>query len=130
LHYYFFLFHIVPPPVITIFNTTGALHNVGANLNFSCKLTLRRENIDVNTMGTIKLYKWDILKETRMIPVFTEGENLTYHVDFHFSNINLSDSGIYKCEGFVDDDINSSFIIPSAVAVDYITVNVKCECSI
>ena len=94
----------------------------------SCKITLRRENIDVNTMATIKLYKKDILRETRMIPVVTEEENLTYHADFHFSNIKLSDSGIYKCEGFVDDDINSSFIIPSDVVEDYITINVKSEC--
>ena len=78
-------------------------------------------------MATIKLYNKDILRETRMIPVVTEGENLTYHTDFHFSNINLSDSGIYKCEGFVDD-INSFFIIPSDVVEDYITVNVKSEC--
>ena len=79
-------------------------------------------------MANIKLYKKDILKETRMIPGITEGENVTYHADFHFSNINLSDSGIYKCEGFVDDDINSSFIIPSDVVEDYITINVKSEC--
>ena len=79
-------------------------------------------------MATIKLYKHDIFKETRMIPVVTEGENLTYHADFYFSNIKLSDSGIYKCEGFVDDDINSSFIIPSDVVEDYTTINVKSEC--
>ena len=79
-------------------------------------------------MATIKLYKKDILRETRMIPVVTERENLAYRADFHFSNIKLSDSGIYKCEGFVDDDINSSFIIPSDVVEDYITINVKSEC--
>ena len=78
-------------------------------------------------MATIKLYKKDVLRETRMIPVVTEGENLTYHADFHFSNIKLSHSGIYKCKGYVDD-INSSFIIPSDFVEDYITVNVKCEC--
>ena len=94
----------------------------------SCKIILKRENIDLNTMATIKLYYKDILRETRMIPVVTERENLTYHADFHFSNIKLSDSGIYKCEGFVDDDINSSFIIPSDVVEDYITINVKSEC--
>ena len=99
---------LVPTPVI-IFNTTGTHYNIGTLLLLSCKITLRRENIDVNTTATIKLYKKDILKETRMIPVVTEGENLTYHADFHFSNIKLSDSGIYKCEGFVDDDINSPF---------------------
>ena len=97
---------LVPSPDI-IFNTTGTLYNVGTLFDLSCKITLRRENIDVNTMATIKLYKKDILRETRMIPVVTEEENLTYHADFHFSNIKLSDSGIYKCEGFVDDDINS-----------------------
>ena len=111
-----------------ILNTTGTLYNVGTLLNMSCKITLRSENIDVNTMATIKLYKEDMLKETRMIPVVTQGENLTYHADFHFSNIKLSDSGIYKCEGFVDDDINSSFINASDVVEDYITVNVKSEC--
>ena len=79
-------------------------------------------------MATIKLYNKDMLKETRMIPVITKGENLTYRADFHFSEIKLSDSGIYKCEGFVDDDINSSFIIPSDVVEDYITINVKSEC--
>ena len=79
-------------------------------------------------MATIKLYKNDILEETRMIPVVTEGENLTYCADFHFSNIKLSDSGIYKCEGFVDNDINSLFITPSDVVENYTTVNVKSEC--
>ena len=79
-------------------------------------------------MATIKLYNKDMLKETRMIPVITKVENLTYRADFHFSKIKLSDSGIYKCEGFVDDDINSSFIIPSDVVEDYITINVKSEC--
>ena len=79
-------------------------------------------------MATIKLYNKDILRETRMISVVKEGENLTYHADFRFSNTNLSDSGIYKCEGFVDDDINSSFIIPSDVVEDYVTIKVKCEC--
>ena len=114
---------LVPTPVI-ILNTTGTLYNVGTLLNMSCKITLRRENIDVNTMATIKLYYKDILRETRMIPVVTKGENLTYRADFYFK---LSDSGIYKCEGFVDDDINSSFIIPSDVVEDYITINVKSE---
>ena len=76
-------------------------------------------------MATIKLYKKDILRETRMIPVVTEEENLTYHADFYFNNIKSSDSGIYKCEGFVDDDINSSFINASDVVEDYITINVK-----
>ena len=94
----------------------------------SCKINLSRENIDVNTIATIKLYKKDILNDTRMIPVVTQGENLTYHADFNFSNIKLSDSGIYKCEGFVDDNIKSSFIIPSDVVEDCITVNVKSEC--
>ena len=79
-------------------------------------------------MANIKLYKKDVLQETRMIPGITEGANVTYHADFHFSNINLSDSQIYKCEGIVDDDINSSFIIPSDVVEDSITVNVKSEC--
>ena len=117
---------LVPTPDI-ILNTTGALFNVETLFDLSCKIILRRENIDLNTMATIKLYKKDILRETRMIPVVTEGENLTYHADFHFSNIKLSDSGIYKCEGFVDDDINSPFIIPSDVVEDYITINVKSE---
>ena len=81
-------------------------------------------------MATIKLYKKDILKKTRMIPGKTEGENVAYNADFHFSNINLSDSGIYKCEGIVDDNLNSSFIIPSDVVEDYITINVKSECHI
>ena len=97
-------------------------------MNFSCKILQRRGKIDVNTVANIKLYKKDILKETRIIPGKTEGENVAYHADFHFSNINLSDSGIYKCEGFVDDDINSSFIIPSNVVENYITINVKSEC--
>ena len=79
-------------------------------------------------MATIKLYNRDILRETRMIPVVADGENLTYRADFHFSNIKLSDSGIYKCQGFVDADINSSFIIPSDVVEDYITINIKSEC--
>ena len=118
---------LVPTPVI-ILNTTGAHYNVGTLFILSCKIILRRKNIDVNTMATIKLYKKDILRETRMIPVVTEGENLTYRADFHFSNIKLSDSGIYKCQGFVDDDINSSFIFPSDVVEDYITINVKSEC--
>ena len=119
---------LVPTPDI-ILNTTGTLYDVGTQLNISCKITLlRRENTDVNTMATIKLYNKDMLKETRMIPVITKGENLTYRADFHFSEIKLSDSGIYKCEGFVDDDINSSFIIPSDVVEDYITINVKREC--
>ena len=118
--------YIVPTSDI-ILNTTGGHYNLGTLLNMSCKIILRRENIDVNTMATIKLYKKDILRETRIIPVVTEGENLTYRADFHFSNIKLSDSGIYKCEGFVDDDINSSFIIPSDVVEDYITINVKSE---
>ena len=118
--------YIVPTPDI-ILNTTGGHYNLGTLLNMSCKIILRRENIDVNTMATIKLYNKDILRETRIIPVVTEGENLTYRADFHFSNIKLSDSGIYKCEGFVDGDINSSFIIPSDVVEDYITINVKSE---
>ena len=118
---------LVPTPDI-ILNTTGTLYNVGTLFDLSCKITLRRENFDVNTTANIILYKEDMLRETRMIPVVTEGEYLTYHADFHFSNINLSDSGIYKCEGFVDDDINSSFIIPSDVVEDYITINVKSEC--
>ena len=80
-------------------------------------------------MATIILYNKYILREIKMIPVVSDGKNLTYHADFHFSNINLSDSGIYKCEGFVDDDINSSFIIPSDVVEDYTTVNVKSECN-
>ena len=79
-------------------------------------------------MATFTLCKKDVLRETRMTPVVTEGQNLTYCADFHFSNIKLSDSGIYKYEGFVDDDIDSSFIIPSDVVEDYTTVNVKSEC--
>ena len=55
----------------------------------------------MNTMTTVKLYKNDIIEETRMIPAVTQGENLTYHADFHFNNIKLSDSGIYKCEGLL-----------------------------
>ena len=95
-------------------------------MNLSCKIILIRENIDVNTVATINVYNKDILNETRMIPVVTEGENLVSFVHFHFSNIKLSDSGIYNCEGFVDD-INSLFIVQSVVVVDYVTVNVKSE---
>ena len=76
----------------------------------------------------MKLYNKDILRKIRTIPVVTEGDSLTYSTNFSFSNIKLSDSGIYKCESFVDDDINSSFIIPSDVVGDYITINVKSEC--
>ena len=119
---------LVPTPDIILNNTT-ALYNVGTPLNLSCKIILIRENIDVNMVATIKLYNKDILNETRMIPVVAEGENLVSSVHFHFSNIKLSDSGIYKCEGFVDD-INSLFIIPSVVVVDYVTINVKSECCI
>ena len=117
---------LVPTPDI-IFSNTSALYNVGTPLNLSCKIILMRENIDVNMVATIKLYNKDFLNETRMIPVVTEGENLVSFVHFHFSNIKISDSGIYKCEGIVDDDINSLFIIPSDVVVDYVTVNVKSE---
>ena len=120
---------LVPTPDI-IFSNTSALYNVGTPLNLSCKIILMRENIDVNMVATIKLYNKDILNETRMIPVVTEGENLVSFVHFHFSNIKSSDSGIYKCEGIVDDDINSLFIVPSDVVVDYVTVNVKSECCI
>ena len=126
LNYYVLLLSdcLVPTPAI-ILNTTGTLYNVGTLLSLSCKIILRRENIDVNTMATIKLYNKDILRETRMIPVVTEGENLIYRADFHFSNINLSDSGIYKCEGFVDDAMNSSFIIQSNKTVDSRSIFVK-----
>ena len=119
---------LVPAPSITL-NTTDDVYNVGILLSLRCDLLLKRENIDVNTIAAVKLYKNDIMKETRMIPVIAAREILTYRADFHFNNIKLSDSGIYKCEGFVDDDINSSFIIPSDVVEDYITVNVKSECS-
>ena len=50
---------LVPTPDI-ILNTTGTRYNVGTILNFRCKMTLRGENIDVNTVVTIKLYNKDI----------------------------------------------------------------------
>ena len=119
---------LVPTPSITL-NTIDDVYNVGILLSLRCDLLLKKENVDVNTMATVKLYKNNIMKETRMISGDAAGESLTYSANFSFSSINISDSGIYKCEGFVDDDINSSFIIPSDVVEDYITVNVKSECS-
>ena len=118
---------LVPKPYIAL-TTTDDVYNVGTLLSLSCDLLLKKENVDMNTMATVKLYKNDIIEETKTIPAVTQGENLTYHADLHFNNIKLSDSGIYKCEGFVDDDINSSIIIPSDVVENYLTVNVKSKC--
>ena len=80
---------LVPTPDI-IFSNTSAIYNVGTPLNLSCKIVLITENIDVNSVATFKFNK-DILKEARMIPLVTEGENLVSCVHFHFSNINTSD---------------------------------------
>ena len=100
----------------------------GSSLVLRCQLILLSGYIDNYTVAVFQLksnFGDAVLFYIRTIPQLISNTKVRYTVFFNFSTIKLSDAGEYTCAGYINNDVNSSYIIQSNKTVDSGIVFVK-----
>ena len=85
-------------------------------------------NIDIDTIAVFQLksnINDTVLFSNRSIPEVISNMKVSYTVFFNFSILKLSDAGEYTCTGYINNDVNSSYIIQSNETIDSGIVFVK-----
>ena len=100
----------------------------GSSLVLRCQLMLFSGNIDKDTVADFQLKSSiddTVLFNNRSMPEVISNTKVRYTVFFNFSILKLSDAGQYTCTGYINNDVNSSYIIQSNETIDSGIVSVK-----
>ena len=85
-------------------------------------------NIDIDTIAVFQLksnFDDTVLFSNRSMPEVISKMKVSCTVFFNFNILKLSDAGEYTCTGYINNDVNSSYIIQSNEIIDSGIVFVK-----
>ena len=85
-------------------------------------------NIDIDTVAVFQLksnFDDTVLFTNRSMPEAIINTKVSYAVFLNFNILKLSDAGEYTCTGYINNDVNSSYIIQSNETIDSGIVFVK-----
>ena len=85
-------------------------------------------NIDNDTVAVFQLKSYfddTVLFNVRSMPEVISNTKVSYTVFFNFNILKLSDAGEYICTGYINNNVNSSYIIQSNETIDSGIVAVK-----
>ena len=85
-------------------------------------------NIDNDTIAVFQLkcnFDYTVLFNNRSMPEVISKMKVSYTVFFNFNILKLSDAAEYTSTGYINNDVNSSYIIQSNEIIDSGIVFVK-----
>ena len=118
---------LVPSPEINL-NTSDLYYVAGSSLALRCQLMLFSGNIDIDTVADFQLkcnIDDTVLFNNRSMPEVISNTKVSYTVIFNFSILKLSDAAEYTCTGYINNDVNSSYIMQSNETIDSGIIFVK-----
>ena len=123
---YFTLLLPVATPVVTITrDPTGTLY-VGENVTLKCLIRLD-STVDSSVTVTVVWSASDgvaITNTSRYTISPVTGSFPTYNATLHLSSLMMSDSSSYTCNGTASPDPPSSFIVPSKVQSELLSITI------
>ena len=118
---------LVPTPKINL-NTSDVYYIAGTSLVLRCQLMLLSGNIDNDTVADFQLKSSiddTVLFNNTSMPEVISKMEVNYTAIFNFNILKLSDAGEYTCTGYINNDVNSPYIIQSNETIDSGVVFVK-----
>ena len=125
IHYLYLVAPAVPPPSVSVSNSSGTY--AGTNFNLTCTIEL---NTAVDTPVVVNsIWRGPVVIPTGAHVVASEptGTGARYQTILMFRPLNTSDSGNYTCEVTVSPPPESQFIISSTAGRGTLSVTVQGE---
>ena len=125
MHSYMFVVPAVPPPSVSVSNSSGTY--AGTNFNLTCTIEL---NTAVNTTVVVNS-TWrgplGVPAGTRFVASEPTGTGARSQTILMFHPLNTSDSGNYTCEATVSPSPESQFISGSTAGRGILSISVQGE---